>query len=84
MSNSLIGRSCRVRNVDARDPCTGARLYNRTGAIAEQYENEARVVLLVRLEGITELVCLLLTDVDILPDGNPCLLAGKFHTDAGR
>jgi hypothetical protein len=84
MSNRGVGQQCRVRNTEARDPRTGARLYNRTGVIAEQYENEGRVVLLVRMEGIAERVCLLLTDVEILPDGDQCLLTGEFHADAVR
>ena len=49
-----------------RDPHTGAPLYNRVGVIAEQYENEGRMVLLVRLEDVVERICLLLTDVEVL------------------
>ena len=78
MHSIRVGQQCRVRNAEVRDPRTGARLYNRTGVIAEQYENEGRVVLLVRMEGIAERVCLLLTDVDVcsgsedgMPSGRP-------------
>ena len=78
MNSIRVGQQCRVSNAEVRDPHTGARLYNRTGVIAEQYENEGRVVLLVRMEGIAERVCLLLTDVDVcsgsedgVPSGRP-------------
>jgi hypothetical protein len=66
MKRSLVGQQCRVRNAEVRDHYTGANLYNRAGMIVEQYENEGRVVLLVRLEGVVERVCLLLTDVEVL------------------
>jgi hypothetical protein len=84
MSSRCVGHQCRVRNAEARDPRTGARLYHRTGVIAEQYENEGRVVLLARLEGSAERVCLLLPDVEILPGADPRLLTGGFHADAIR
>jgi hypothetical protein len=78
MNSIRVGQQCRVRNAEVRDPRTGARLYNRTGVIAEQYENEGRMVLLVRMEGIAERVCLLLTDVEVcsgsedgVPSGRP-------------
>lgn len=66
MNRSLVGQPCRVRNAEVRDPRTGAHPYNRAGVIVEQYENEGRVVLLVRLAGVVGRVCLLLTDVEVL------------------
>ena len=84
MNSTFVGQRCRVRNAEVRAYHTGVPLSHRTGVIAEQYENEERVVLLVRMEGIAERVCLLLTDVEILPDGDQCLLTGEFHADAVR
>lgn len=77
MSSSLVGQPCRVRNAEVRDHRTGTRLYNRIGVIAEQYENEGRVVLLVRLEGMAERVCLLLTDVDVCSGSEDGVPSGR-------
>lgn len=63
---------------------TGIPLYHRTGVIAEQYTNEERVVLLVRLEGITELACLLLTDVEVLGAADQLTQTGRSYADTVR
>ena len=77
MNSTRVGQQCRVRNAEVRDPRTGVCLYNRTGVIAEQYENEGRVVLLVQMEGIAERVCLLFTDVDICLDSEDGVPSGR-------
>lgn len=84
MNSTLIGQRCRVRNAEVRAYHTGIPLYHRTGVIAEQYENEGRVVLLVRLEGITELACLLLTDVEVLDAADQLTQTGQTDADAVR
>jgi hypothetical protein len=84
MNSTLVGQRCRVRNAEVRAYHTGIPLYHRTGVIAEQYENEERVVLLVRLEGITELTCLLLTDVEVLGTVDQVTQAGMTHADTVR
>ena len=77
MHSIRVGQQCRVRNAEVRDPGTGACVYNRTGVIAEQYENEGRVVLLVQMEGIAERVCLLLTDVAVYAGSEDGVSSGR-------
>ena len=84
MNSTLVGQQCRVRNAEVRAYHTGVPLYHRTGVIAEQYTNEERVVLLVRLEGIAELACLLLTDVEVLGVADQLTQTGQTDADTIR
>lgn len=84
MNSTLVGQWCRVRNAAVRAYHTGVPLYHRTGVVAEQYENEERVVLLVRLEGITELACLLLTDIEVLGGADQLTQTGRTDADTVR
>ncbi len=81
MNNTFVGQRCRVRNGEVRAYHTGVPLYHRTGVIAEQYTNEERVVLLVRLEGITEPACLLLTDIEVLGATDQLTQTGRISAD---
>jgi hypothetical protein len=84
MNSTLVGQRCRVQNAEVRAYHTGVPLYHRTGVIAEQYENEERVVLLVRLDGMTELACLLLTDVEVLGAIDQFTQTGQIDADTVR
>ena len=84
MNSTLVGQRCRVRNAEVRAYHTGVPLFHRTGVVAEQYENEERVVLLVRLEGITELACLLLTDIEVLGGADQLTQTGRTDADTVR
>lgn len=84
MNSTLVGQRCRVRNAEVRAYHTGVPLSHRTGVIAEQYENEERVVLLVRLDGLTELACLLLTDVEVLDAADQFTQTGQTDADTVR
>lgn len=69
MTTRYLGQCCRVIT-PAREPCTGAPLYGRTGIIRSQTENLGRILLLVAWDHTTTMSYVFPGDIELIEDAD--------------